>query len=362
MKKTALLLALLLVLCSTAGAENPHYRVLLQIPSTGVLETADLIQDSERILLTSSLFSTYAFSVSGDDLPDLHLLIHHMLSRFISGEGIFLNSEKFTHSAAGPVHGLYSGDAFEEASVKQEGTASPDRFISLIADAFGIQEQGFADDRWTFGLLSSAVVHYMILDHGKYLAASCMEGADVLYTFSADLSAADSQRFIFGCSESEKNYYMDLQTSHSTEYFMLSAQLYSDPMKAGFRIAAMDAPVFSADWSFRADDSMNCSFSGRLIPQDNTLPPIFCEGMLFSNSDALLECRIGFDGYPDAELDLLIESDSKKVETDQLQIIPLDQSDAGAFSGLMTEIGLQIAPFYMNLLQIIPGEYLQKLF
>ena len=138
----------------------------------------------------------------------------------------------------------------------------------------------------------------------------------------------------------------------------ITASLFADPRKAGYRSVMRNRPVVAENWKLRlSEDRKEIRFTGEVLP-GNGKTPIDISGSFGKENKPMLQMNIGFKDWDKATMTLNAQLSETTVNTEGLKTIQLENTESlAADSGLSTEITVKMMPLLAVLMQAVPAEY-----
>ena len=373
MKRICLILLALFLLAGSALGENSRteFQFIIHQNGTESAVTAEILLRENEILLTSGLFPSYAFSIPGE---------YEQLISFLSDQKVFdpfslpdfssdlmKTAEKMNPEKS---EGYFSGDLFDNASVRLRGSFSISMLNSILAaaaetgsagtNAKGVSESVEAADE--IAGLNGVSIQYNLYNEGKYLIVNGLEKEKTVFTVSLDFTDPSTVKSILGYASEGSNYYWVSDLSVVSEKEMhFSSALVSDGMKHGYRSVETKPPVLKENWNLQlSDDRKTLSFTGEILPA-NDKNPLDISGTLSLNEKPELAAKICFRDWQEAFFTASAKTDNSSVNTEGLQILSAEDFSGTGTASLETELNGNIIPLMMKLMLALPEGYREDL-
>ena len=197
LKKFLIVLSVLVLFSGTASAQDQHIGLRLSLHYEGeetVLDT-DILFGEEETLLFSGLFPSYVISapsVEGMEMAYQDGLSFTGALSLADFSGMI--TEWQTAFQAEEEYGVFAGDLFDTASVKQTGSCSLDALIDLFLQIqnaeTGLNEifSGFDLPEEELNFSTGIQMDYSVFDSGKYFTLDGKEENRTVFTASFDFS------------------------------------------------------------------------------------------------------------------------------------------------------------------------------
>ena len=376
LKKSFLLFLVLILLSSSAAAENNHITLIINsyAHSKNNAEVLDVLPLDDRILIFSEHF------------PDCYISIPFLkCHREPDGNNCFhpFGTTDFQEMArkwssgfvCETANGIFTGDAFDEASTVSSGFCEWDEFISFVQmimsscfgdsispgptaqNVVGIQSAGITD-------MSSVRIFFSIFDSGKYLAFTGKNNDSIVFTMSFDFSCATGFRVIHGHAEGGKNYYWAADFNADTEKNLsVEISLLADFQQAGYKAVANDNPVIRGIFRLvLSEDFDTLSVSSVLYPQ-NDLDNILIHCDYCPNKHEILFTEISFSGEKGSLLSIEAKTDDSVIDYENLHEITiadyLNSADSSVYGTELSSGMETLCSFFMD---VLPDSYKNRLF
>lgn len=371
-----LIFAALILMTGSAFANEHHLQIKLTVHQNEdeSFLSADAFFCNNEILILSSLFPSYYLSLKEDTgrmIPEL-------------SQGISFNSfsippirnalaELIRMMNLSESEGVYTGDLFDGASVQAAGSFTMEELLALPEEVFDAK-----GENWIFfikpligeiknqleqkGLIKS-VVRFGVYDNGKYLTITGISDEKTIFTLSCDFADPNAVKAVFGRSENGTNYYWvsDFNVLSENE-IRYTCRLLADGKKQGFRSVMNCTPVLTENWKISLSENREeMSFSGEILP-GNEMSPADITGYL-SLEKYTFQAQIGFRNMEGTCLNISSVLDESPVHTEGLKAFSMDNlSDLPDIGTITSEISRNMMPFMLQLIQLLPEEYMTLLF
>lgn len=367
LKRFTIISLILLLLCENVCADSSVFRIEFSVhqdsfPTSVSFHT--IVSDS-GIQVLSDLFPSFYYSVPSEDNL-MHLPGKDGFSVFPSFGGTDL-ADLVTEWIYGMEHhelqGIYAGDAFDEAYSVLDGFCDGNSFIlsleSFLNEFFSSAVSGVFN---AAGIdLSLLSVHYRVFIPDSFLSLTGSINETVLFSLSADFSDKARPVIIWGYPEKGQNYYWQLLPEYvSSEECRLTAALYADTSRNGFRTASMTDPVLKENWILHClNDCREMTFRGTIYPA-NEKSTVSVTGNSYPFSGDFITAELKFEKNPDTKYTLTVQEEQNLYDLSALQkVSSADHSDSAPMLGFSAEISRNILPLYTALLHSLPDEYSQ---
>lgn len=359
------LLAALFLMTGSAFAAEQHAEIQFVIHQgdSETAVTADLLLREKEIVVLSGLFPSYALSlpcdgaaaVAADDAASYGPFYLPGIGTVLSGIVQVLNPETS--------EGIFTGDLFDEAYTLSKGECGIYDLLAIPEKLGGEAAGSFLQNGISalFGQTDpeSIRIRYAMYDNGNYLTLTFLQGENTVGTASFDFSDLKGLKALIGNAENGTNYYWALEVRvQTTEEMTITASLFADPRKAGYRSVMRNRPVVAENWKLRlSEDRKEIRFTGEVLP-GNGKTPIDISGSFGKENKPMLQMNIGFRDWDKATMTLNAQLSETTVNTEGLKTIQLENTESlTADSGLSTEITVKMLPLLAVLMQAVPAEY-----
>ena len=369
-KILTLLLALCLITGSACAAEqHAEIQFVIHRGDSETAVTADLLLRENEIVALCGLFPSYALAVPfengglavrAESAGSYGPFYMPGIGSALPGIVAALNPET--------AEGIFTGDLFDEAHTLSKGECRISDLTALPAKLGG-EETGKATANLIQALFGqtdpeSITVRYAMYDEGTYLTLTFLQDEKTVGTVSFDFSDPKGLKAVTGFAENGTNYYWAAETAvRTTEEMTLTASLFSDPLKSGYRSVMHSSPVVTENWTLQlSEDRKEIRFTGEVLP-GNGKRPIDISGSFGKENKPMLQASIGFRDWDKAYVTLNVHFSDTTVNTEGLEKIDLSKAgDLSADSGLKAEITAKTLPLLAALIQAVPTEYAENLF
>jgi hypothetical protein len=359
------LLAALFLMTGSAFAAEQHAEIQFVIHQgdSETAVTADLLLREKEIVVLSGLFPSYALSLpcdgaaaaAADDAASYGPFYLPGIGTVLPGIVQVQNPETS--------EGIFTGDLFDEAYTLSKGECGIYDLLTIPEKLGGEAAGSFLQNGISafFGQTDpeSIRIRYAMYDNGNYLTLTFLQGENTVGTASFDFSDPKGLKALIGNAENGTNYYWTLEVRvQTTEEMTITASLFSDPRKAGYRSVMRNRPVVAENWKLRlSEDRKEIRFTGEVLP-GNGKTPIDISGSFGKENKPMLQMNIGFRDWDKATMTLNAQLSETTVNTEGLKTIQLENTEGlAADSGLSTEITVKMLPPQAVLMQAVPAEY-----
>ena len=359
------LLAALFLMTGSAFAAEQHAEIQFVIHQgdSETAVTADLLLREKEIVVLSGLFPSYALSLpcdgaaaaAADDAASYGPFYLPGIGTVLPGIVQVLNPETS--------EGIFTGDLFDEADTLSKGECGIYDLLAIPEKLGGEAAGSFLQNGISalFGQTDpeSIRIRYAMYDNGNYLTLTFLQGENTVGTASFDFSDPKGLKALIGNAENGTNYYWALEVRvQTTEEMTITASLFADPRKAGYRSVMRNRPVVAENWTLRlSEDRKEIRFTGEVLP-GNGKTPIDISGSFGKENKPMLQMNIGFRDWDKATMTLNAQLSETTVNTEGLKTIQLENTESlAADSGLSTEITVKMLPLLAVLMQAVPAEY-----
>lgn len=359
------LLAALFLMTGSAFAAEQHAEIQFVIHQgdSETAVTADLLLREKEIVVLSGLFPSYALSLpcdgaaaaAADDAASYGPFYLPGIGTVLPGIVQVLNPETS--------EGIFTGDLFDEAYILSKGECGIYDLLAIPEKLGGEAAGSFLQNGISalFGQTDpeSIRIRYAMYDNGNYLTLTFLQGENTVGTASFDFSDPKGLKALIGNAENGTNYYWALEVRvQTTEEMTITASLFADPRKAGYRSVMRNRPVVAENWKLRlSEDRKEIRFTGEVLP-GNGKTPIDISGSFGKENKPMLQMNIGFRDWDKATMTLNAQLSETTVNTEGLKTIQLENTESlAADSGLSTEITVKMMPLLAVLMQAVPAEY-----
>ena len=371
LRKFLLVLTVLLLVSGAASAQDQHIGLRLTVHYDGeesILD-ADILFGEDETLLFSGLFPSYV--ISAPPIEGMELRNNQDSLSFADALSMAEITEMFTAWAAAlqleEEYGVFAGDLFDAASVKQTGKCSLNELFSLFLQTqnkeTGLNDilSGFELPEEDMSLFTGIRMDYSVFDSGKYFTIAGKEEDRTVFTASFDFSDPAFIKMIAGHAENGKNYYWAATiASESGSEMKIHSALLADEMKTGYRSVAGNSPIITEDWGLTATKD-KLTFSGIITPA-NELDPILLSGFITAEKSPGFYVEIRFGEQEDSYLSFSAFLDEEDISAENKTKLMTDElTNTESIAKLSDEAGIRTFSFYMKLIQILPEAYLNIL-
>ena len=372
MKRLFSLMLILLILTTAAGAvsEGSRCEINAEIKTGEQTYQANLTvsADEDRIRFTSSMIPDTCVQLSRIDPAQtasaLSELIRNLGDDKITDTIRKCAAEWMAYMQPEIRTGMFSGDAFEQASVMEHITFScGDLMLLSQRIRKSLTEKGIEavllESDWSELMMPERNIRFdlKIFDGGKYVSVNVLDGENIVATVSANLSDPDCILLITGCGYGGKNYYSRILAEIKEGRLDITEMLYADDQKAGYPGLLGDSLIYTRDSTIEwAADEIK--FSGCLFPANDRMTPVAWSGTLRNiNPGRFFEGEIHFAGYTGISAAITADLYQGSSPETAGKVIDLDEPDEKELIALGAEIGVAVLPALISIISALPPEY-----
>lgn len=380
MKRFVSLVLILAMLVSATGtlAESNHCKIESQIHAGDqeILVNLNIYAENDKLYFTSSLCPDICILISGFNSEEIISAVNE-LARNLSDERLntvisqcfqdwiaFMQPETRT--------GSFSGDAFDNATSMTHITFSYGDLILLkqrIVSA--LREQGLSgvllESDWSSLFTPERNIRFdlKVFDDGKYASLNVLDGADIVMTLSANLSAPDDILLVIGQGYGGKNYYSRILAEKKENRLEISEMLYADDLKTGFPGLDMDDLICTRTCTITVTAEnktvKSINVSGSLLPANDLTAVRFAGTIGNGETGRVFDGEIWFPGNDQLSIMITSDLDHDMIAEMPARVIDLDQADERELITLGTEIGVALLPILYQVVSALPAEYAEPI-
>ena len=372
-KRFFLILSVLLMIFATSQAEENSIRIELSIhqEEKECSTSFDAFFSDEKISIISDFFPSYCLFIpisSGYEDPFMYKSAEQgLLSRLNVPDMVSFLYHWIMNLPHEESNGIYAGDAFDEAGSMVSAECSFSELLILFHSVLDLPDELFSLFRESISLymnnITEAAFRFSIYDKAKFISLTGILAGKVFFTLSADFSDELNPHIVIGYAESGKNYYIDARIrSISDTETELTASLFSDMHKNGYRGIVFSNPVIHEEWQFIiSDDHEETAFECRVIPESTDLSTILIKGTVSHRSSKIIRAEIRIKDHDESYYSFSVQRSDKKKDLLHLKEIELKDNIYTIEPDLKKELFSTASQFLSDLLTSLPVQYAERI-